>query len=457
MSSESTEDVAALKARIEALETREAELESKTKRGRFSGRGFVAWALVVIAALLFPIALTAFWAQKTLIDTQRYVETVAPLAQDPTIRKAVSDQVSTAINNEIDNSGKVDQILADYPKLKPLAGPITAGLHNLVSTTVTKVVDSDQFASLWVGINQQVQQGVIHVLSADASTGPIQIQGNQVILDTGALIDAVKQKLVDKGFDWAANIPVPSVADRQIVLLTSPQLVQARVAYQIAQPISQWLIFAVLVMFIAAILIAVRRARMVIAVGVAVILGALVIRLLLAYGEAQVSLNLSGTTWSIAQNAFITILTSYLVIAIRAAFVLGLVLAIVGWYISGSSSATASRAYLSKVLDGAGANAGDTGLGRAGAWFARTRTFWRFAIPAIAVVILLFQSPLTGSTILWVTLLAVIGFVVLEFLVAAGRASLESGATQAVDTQPVASEQPAEELIDVSGGSGESA
>ena len=420
MSSESTEDVAALKARIEALETREAELESKTKRGRFSGRGFVAWALVVIAALLFPIALTAFWAQKTLIDTQRYVETVAPLAQDPTIRKAVSDQVSTAINNEIDNSGKVDQILADYPKLKPLAGPITAGLHNLVSTTVTKVVDSDQFASLWVGINQQVQQGVIHVLSADASTGPIQIQGNQVILDTGALIDAVKQKLVDKGFDWAANIPVPSVADRQIVLLTSPQLVQARVAYQIAQPISQWLIFAVLVMFIAAILIAVRRARMVIAVGVAVILGALVIRLLLAYGEAQVSLNLSGTTWSIAQNAFITILTSYLVIAIRAAFVLGLVLAIVGWYISGSSSATASRAYLSKVLDGAGANAGDTGLGRAGAWFARTRTFWRFAIPAIAVVILLFQSPLTGSTILWVTLLAVIGFVVLEFLVAAG-------------------------------------
>ena len=457
MSSESTEDVAALKARIEALETREAELESKTKRGRFSGRGFVAWALVVIAALLFPIALTAFWAQKTLIDTQRYVETVAPLAQDPTIRKAVSDQVSTAINNEIDNSGKVDQILADYPKLKPLAGPITAGLHNLVSTTVTKVVDSDQFASLWVGINQQVQQGVIHVLSADASTGPIQIQGNQVILDTGALIDAVKQKLVEKGFDWAANIPVPSVADRQIVLLTSPQLVQARVAYQIAQPISQWLIFAVLVMFIAAILIAVRRARMVIAVGVAVILGALVIRLLLAYGEAQVSLNLSGTTWSIAQNAFITILTSYLVIAIRAAFVLGLVLAIVGWYISGSSSATASRAYLSKVLDGAGANAGDTGLGRAGAWFARTRTFWRFAIPAIAVVILLFQSPLTGSTILWVTLLAVIGFVVLEFLVAAGRASLESGATQAVDTQAVASEQPAEELIDVSGGSGESA
>ena len=196
---------------------------------------------------------------------------------------------------------------------------------------------------------------------------------------------------------------------------------------------------------------------MVIAVGGAVILGALVIRLLLAYGEAQVSLNLSGTTWSIAQNAFITILTSYLVIAIRAAFVLGLVLAIVGWYISGSSSATASRAYLSKVLDGAGANAGDTGLGRAGAWFARTRTFWRFAIPAIAVVILLFQSPLTGSTILWVTLLAVIGFVVLEFLVAAGRASLESGAAQAVDTQAVASEQPAEELIDVSGGSGESA
>ncbi len=432
----STDDVEALKARIATLEAKEAELESQQGRRRFSGRGLTAWVLVVVAAVLFPIALTAFWAQKTLLDTQRYVETVAPLAQDPTIRDAVSTQVTTAINNQIDASGKVDQILADFPKLQPLAGPITAGLHNLVSTTVTKVVDSDQFAGLWIQVNTQVQQGVVKVLESDGQAGPISIVGDQVILDTGDLIEAVKQRLVDRGFTWAANIPVPSVADRQIVLLTSPQLAQARVAYQIAQPISQWLIFAVLLLFVIAVLVAVRRARMIIAVGVAIIIGALVVRLALAYGSMQLELNLSGTTWAVAQNAFVTILTQYLIAAIRTAFVLGLVLAVVGWYLSDTRSAQASRAYLSKVTSGAGASAGDTALGRVGGWFARTRTFWRFAIPAVAILVLLFQSPLSGSTILWVTVLAVVAFVVLEILVAAGRANAEIGSSETAAETP---------------------
>lgn len=432
----STDDVEALKARIATLEAKEAELESQQGRRRFSGRGLTAWVLVVVAAVLFPIALTAFWAQKTLLDTQRYVETVAPLAQDPTIRDAVSAQVTTAINNQIDASGKVDEILADFPKLQPLAGPITAGLHNLVSTTVTKVVDSDQFAGLWVQVNTRVQQGVVKVLESDGQAGPISIVGDQVILDTGDLIEAVKQRLVDRGFTWAANIPVPSVADRQIVLLTSPQLAQARVAYQIAQPISQWLIFAVLLLFVIAVLVAVRRARMIIAVGVAIIIGALVVRLALAYGSMQLELNLSGTTWAVAQDAFVTILTQYLIAAIRTAFVLGLVLAVVGWYLSDTRSAQASRAYLSKVTSGAGASAGDTALGRVGGWFARTRTFWRFAIPAVAILVLLFQSPLTGSTILWVTVLAVVAFVVLEILVAAGRANAEIGSSETAAETP---------------------
>lgn len=432
----STDDVEALKARIATLEAKEAELESQQGRRPFSGRGLTAWVLVVVAAVLFPIALTAFWAQKTLLDTQRYVETVAPLAQDPTIRDAVSTQVTTAINNQIDASGKVDEILADFPKLQPLAGPITAGLHNLVSTTVTKVVDSDQFAGLWVQVNTRVQQGVVKVLESDGQAGPISIVGDQVILDTGDLIEAVKQRLVDRGFTWAANIPVPSVADRQIVLLTSPQLAQARVAYQIAQPISQWLIFAVLLLFVIAVLVAVRRARMIIAVGVAIIIGALVVRLALAYGSMQLELNLSGTTWAVAQDAFVTILTQYLIAAIRTAFVLGLVLAVVGWYLSDTRSAQASRAYLSKVTSGAGASAGDTALGRVGGWFARTRTFWRFAIPAVAILVLLFQSPLSGSTILWVTVLAVVAFVVLEILVAAGRANAEIGSSETAAETP---------------------
>jgi len=160
----------------------------------------------------------------------------------------------------------------------------------------------------------------------------------------------------------------------------------------------------------------------VMAVGIAILIGAMVVRLGMAFGQSQLDATLSSTFFAQAQDAFWSTLTQYLLLAVRAAFALGLVLAVVGWYLSGTKSATATRAYFSKVINGAGVSAGDTALGRVGAWFARTRTFWRAVIVAVAGIVIVTTSPLTGSTILWTAILAVVAFVVLEFLVAAGRA-----------------------------------
>jgi hypothetical protein len=414
MSTQSPEDVDALKARI-------AELESQKKSGGFTWRGFTAWALLIVAAILFPIALTAFWGQKTLVDTNRYLETVGPLASDPTVQSAIADKVSATVTQQIQDSARLDELLNDYPRLKPLLGPLTAGLGGFVHDQTLKIVKSDQFASLWQTTNEQIHQGVIKALDGDQS-GAITLQGDQVVLDTGTLIDAVKQRLVDRGLTIVQNLPVPPAADRQIVLLTSPQLAQARFAYAVGQPIAQWLIYVVLLMFIIAVLVAVRRARMVMAVGIAIIVGAMIVRLGMAFGQSQLDATLSSTLFAQAQDAFWTTLTQYLLLAVRAAFALGIVLTVVGWYLSGTKSATATRAYLSKVINGAGVHAGDTALGRVGGWFARTRTFWRALIVGVAGLVIVTTSPLTGSTILWTALLAVVAFVVLEFLVAAGRA-----------------------------------
>jgi hypothetical protein len=428
MSTESTEDVDALKARI-------AELESQKTSDRFTWRGFTAWAVLIVAAILFPIALTAFWGQKTLVDTNRYLETVGPLAKDPTVQAAIADKVAATVTQQIQDSARLDELLNDYPRLKPLLGPLTAGLGGFVHDQTLKVVASDQFASLWQATNQQLHEGVISALEGKQG-GPISLQGDQVVLDTGTLIEAVKQRLVDRGLTIVQNLPVPAAADRQIVLLTSPQLSQARFAYAVGQPVAQWLIYVVLLLFIIAVLIAVRRARMVMAVGIAIIIGALVVRLGMAFGQNQLDATLASTFFAQAQEAFWTSLTQYLLLAVRAAFALGLVLTVVGWYLSGTKSATATRTYLSKVIDGAGVSAGDTALGRVGGWFARTRTFWRAAIVGIAGLVIVTTSPLTGSTILWTALLAVLAFVVLEFLVAAGRAHADLGtdADTSVDT-----------------------
>ncbi len=430
-----SEDVSALKARIAELE------EQKAARRRFDGRGLTAWVLLVVSAILFPLALTAYWGQRTLTDTERYVATVAPLAQDPTIKEAVGAKVTEVLVTQLDAQTRVSDLLQDYPRLQPLSGPIASGVNSLIGEQVTKLLDSDQFDQLWITLNTQLQKALVAALSGEPS-GAVTIQGDQVVLDTGDLIEAAKQRLVDRGLSFAANIPVPAAADRQVVLLTSPQLEQARTAYALAQPLAQWLIYAVLLLFVVAILVSRRRARMTMAVGIAIIVGAVVVRLAMAYGANQVDLTLSGTSFAVAQEAFFTILTVFLLNAVRAAFALGLVLAVVGWFLSGTASAQSARRLFGGAVSGAGARASGTALAPVGAWFARTRVFWRFLVVAVAALVLLTASPLTGSLILWTAVIAVLALVLVELLAAAGAGD------EAVDGPPAPEVETAPPVAD---------
>jgi hypothetical protein len=380
------------------------------------GRGFAAWTILVVAALLLPIALTAFWAQRTLVDTERYIATVAPLAKDPTIQQAVGDKVSSVLIEQIDAGNRLQNVLP--PQLSPLAPLVAGGVNNFVEQQVDQILKSPKFADVWEGINRRLQAALIKALSGDPD-GAVTIEGDQVILDTGDLIEIVKQRLVDRGLSWAANIPVPPLVDRQVVILTSPQLATARTAYAIGQPVAQWLIWVVILLFIVAVVVSTRRARMIIGVGVAFVLAAIVLKLALAFGQNELALTLAGTPFELAQQAFFTILTQFLVIGVRAMLVLGIVLVLVGWFLSGTKAAGAARGLVSSGTSGAGGRLSTTALGPVGAFFARTRRAWQVLVVVIAAVVLVASDQLTGSTILWTLVFAVVALVALEVLAAA--------------------------------------
>ena len=60
-------------------------------------RSIAAAICVVIAALLTTPAAVAFWGQRTLNDSQRYVETVGPLVDSPEVQAAIATKVTDAI------------------------------------------------------------------------------------------------------------------------------------------------------------------------------------------------------------------------------------------------------------------------------------------------------------------------------------------------------------------------
>ena len=406
---------------VEALKARVAELEGAAARRRVTGRGVSAWVVLVVAALLFPLALTAFWAQRTLTDTERYVATVAPLSQDPTIQKAIGDTVTSALVAQLDTENRVSDLLSGTQKLQPLAGPIALGVNTFIGREVDQILASDAFDGLWAAINRGAQTALVKALEG-RDNGAVSVQGDQVVLDTGELIAQVKQRLVDRGLTFAANVPVPAAADREVVLLTSPELARAQSLYALAQPLAQWLIYATAALFVGAVLLARRRARMTIAAGVAIILGALVLRFGLMIGQQEISLSLQGTPFAAAEEAFFTILTTFLHEAVRSAFVIGILIAALGWFLSGSSAAVRSREVITDTFSGVGGRAVESPIGPFAAWVARTRTFWRVAIAVIAIAILTVADTISAALITSTVIVAVIALAVVQFLASAGSA-----------------------------------
>src|SRR3981081_348552 len=77
-----------------------ANSASKKKAPRWR-RALVA-LLIVVGCVLAPISVIGLWTRNTLLDTDQYVDTVAPLAKDPAIQAAIADRVTQRLVGSVD-------------------------------------------------------------------------------------------------------------------------------------------------------------------------------------------------------------------------------------------------------------------------------------------------------------------------------------------------------------------
>ena len=427
-----THEVVRLRAEVVALQAKSAAVPTSTSRRKFSPRAISSVALFVIAGLLLPFGLTAYWGQRTLLDTSQYISTVAPLSQDPTVQLAVGDVISKQLQANFDLKAQVAGLLP--AKAQPLAGPIASGVQSFIDAQIHKFLASDQFSALWTNINLATQQQLVKALQGN-QTGSITIQGDQVVLDTGTLLTQIKAQLVAQGLTIVDKIPIPPVADQQIVLLSSPQLQQIQTAYKLGQPVAKWAIWLVALMFLGAVLLARRRARAVLVTGLIAIAGALLVRLGMGVGATQLSSVLSGTPFALASDAFFNQLTLYLLVAVRTLFALGVVLAFAGWAFGGTSSAVAAKAWTARNLSGAGAKTGV--LGGVGRWVAPKRNWLRVLVIVVAVLIVMVQDRMTAGLLLVVLVGVLVALAIIEFL--AGGANTVAPDAPAFDGEPLPS------------------
>ncbi len=121
-----------------------------------------------------------------------------------------------------------------------------------------RLVTSSQFAQLWEGALRTTHSRAIAVIQGDPNRALQLFDDGTLTLELSAIIQAVKQVLIDQELRFAERIPE---VHRSIPILASDSLVTVRTVYQIAVVAGYWLPWAVLALLVVGIGIARDRAR----------------------------------------------------------------------------------------------------------------------------------------------------------------------------------------------------
>jgi len=382
--------------------------------------------LLALACVLAPLAVASSWAGTQLSDTDAYVQTVAPLADDPAVQAAIATEFTNTIFENLDVQGLTTDALnalADQQNVPPriaealpgLAIPITNGVQSFTRDQVDKFVASPQFAQLWNQVNRVAHEQVDVLLSGQQG-GALSAQGNTITLNLGPVIDQVKTRLVDQGFSLASRIPT---VDKSFVLVQSDSITRAQGFYSLLNTLGVWLPVAVVVLFVAGVVLARDRRR-------ALLKGALGITaamLLLGVALALARMWYVGTTPAnilneqAAGSVFDT-LVRFLRSGLRTVAVVGLVLELAAALVGPSAFATRTRSTFEGGIGSmrGGAESAGWSTGRFGTWVHAHRRALQVTVAILGGLALVFWSQPTGWVVLGVALAVVLLLGVIEFL-----------------------------------------
>lgn len=218
--------------------------------------------LLVLGALLTPVAVLAHWARETITSTDGYVAAIEDLSADPEVRAALVDHLTTETLDQIDANALVSSTLAALgvtvegdARIDALDDRLRAQLESLAREVITQVVDSDAFATVWTQANRAAHTTVVALLRGDDGALNLTPDG-QVSLDLSPLVELARAELVARGISAAQSIPQVDVS---IPLFSSQELVAARDYYSVLDAAASWLPWVAALLLVSATALARRR------------------------------------------------------------------------------------------------------------------------------------------------------------------------------------------------------
>ncbi len=276
---------------------------------RHRGRGTAAMVLIVVGSLLAPFAVVGWFVRNEILITDRFVATVAPLADDDAIQAALVDRVSTEVVKLAD---RVQPGLVTREQVLEVAGGFVA---------------SPEFEQIWTTIMREAHPQLEQVLLG-RDTDLLQTSNGQVVLNLVAVGLRVQEQLVAAGLTQAAELEI--TGELALPLFESQELATVQRVSDLIERLAPWVVAAALAAFVLAVAIAPRRSVALKWAGIGLLVGAFLVGSALLLGRLQYLAALERIVPKDAAAAAYTILLDPLIGWIRIWIGIALLLIIIG-------------------------------------------------------------------------------------------------------------------------------
>jgi hypothetical protein len=272
----------------------------------------VAWVLVVLACILSVLSVISVFARNQLLNTDAYVNAVAPLASNPAIQTQVAKQVSQNLITRTNVEARVKDALPS--KAAFLAEPLTSELESAVNSLALKAVQTKQFSEVWVGVNRAAHKQLVAVLTG-STEGSVSSKNGKVTIDLSQVEATLKKKLDAKGITVFNK--VPAVKGLDFVLFQSQDLVKVQKGTKLLNDLALVLPILSILLLAASVVLARNRRRGLVRAAVGLALSMAVVLVVIAVARHQYLSGL-GPNQSVAANqAVIDTVTAKLRLGLR--------------------------------------------------------------------------------------------------------------------------------------------
>jgi len=388
-------------------------------------RRWLALLLVIMAVVGLMVSALALWSDSLVFNTDKWVATVAPVAEDPAVRHSVSTFVADKTLEVADLQNRIANALPSDAAV--LAQPLTQALRDFLIKEIDKFLATPTAQAIWIDVNRFAHKQLITALQD--KNRYVSVNENDVKLNLLPLIGVALQRLeaqIPKLLGKDVQLPQidPTTAPEQIRTLLQDAtgmalpadfgtvtLLKGSQGYEAKQALSTFHTLVIVIcvvtalLILAALLVSPRKRWTALELGLGVLLAVVVVRVAERQLEQRIVAALKDTGALPVAKAFVSSAITSLNAIVVWLTVGGAIVAVAAFLATRPTWVAAMGRGFSKLFGVASdLTAPETSAGR---WAAAHMDVLRVAGVALAVIVLMFMAGSLSAVIVILLVLIV--------------------------------------------------